>query len=69
MRVRAPRQGTLLVFVAALAGFAFVEAGLGRSLIHGDEALAFLAVLAAGLVVEGGWYAVRGTNAISPRST
>jgi len=53
----------------ALAGFAFVEAGLGRSLIHGDEALVFLAVLAAGLVVEGWWYAVRGTNAISPRST
>jgi len=53
----------------ALAGFAFVEAGLGRSLIHGDEGLVFLGVLAAGLVVEGVWYAVRGTNAISPRST
>jgi hypothetical protein len=53
----------------ALAGFAFVEAGLGRRLIHGDEGLVFLAVLAAGLVVEGVWYAVRGTNAISPRST
>ncbi len=53
----------------ALAGFAFVEAGLGRSLIHGDEGLVFLAVLAAGLAVEGAWYAVRGTNAIPPRST
>ncbi len=53
----------------ALACFAFVEAGLGRSLIHGDEALLFLGVLGVGLVVEGGWYAVRGTNAISPRST
>ncbi len=53
----------------ALAGFAFVEAGLGRSLIHGDEGLVFLGVLGAGLLVEGAWYAVRGTNAISPRST
>ncbi len=53
----------------ALAGFAFVEAGLGRSLIHGDEGLVFLGVLAAGLVVECAWCAVRGTNAISPRST
>jgi hypothetical protein len=48
----------------ALAGFAFVEAGLGRSLIHGDEGLVFLGVLAVGLVVEGVRYAVRGTNAI-----
>lgn len=53
----------------ALAGFAFVETGLGRSLIHGDEGLVFLGVLGVGLVVEGVRYAVRGTNAISPRST
>lgn len=53
----------------ALAGFAFIEAGLGRSLIHGDEGLVFLGVLGAGLTVEGAWYAVRGTNAISPRPT
>jgi hypothetical protein len=52
----------------ALAGFAFVEVGVGRSLIHGDEGLVFLGVLGAGLMVEGVWYAVRGTNAISPRS-
>jgi hypothetical protein len=52
-----------------LAGFAFVEAGLGRSLIHGDEGLVFLTVLGAGLVVEAGWYALRGTNAIPPSST
>jgi hypothetical protein len=53
----------------ALAVFAFVEAGLGRSIIHGDEALVFLGVLGAGLVVEAVWRAVRGTNAMSSRST
>lgn len=53
----------------ALAGFAFVEAGLGRSLIHGDEGLVFLGVLGAGLVVEGVRYAIRGTNAISSGPT
>lgn len=53
----------------ALAGFTLVEAGLGRSLIHGDEGLVFLGVLAAGLVFEGVWYVARGTNAVSSRST
>jgi hypothetical protein len=53
----------------ALAGFTFVEAGLGRSLIHGDEGLIFLGILAAGLLWECGWYAVRRTHAIAPRST
>jgi hypothetical protein len=49
----------------ALAGFTLFEAGLGRSLIHDDEGLMFLGVLAAGLVFEGTWYVVRGTNAVS----
>jgi len=53
----------------ALAGFTFFEAGLGRSLIHGDELLVFLGVLAAGLVFEGTWNVVRGTNAVSAPST
>lgn len=53
----------------ALAGFAFVEAALGRSVIHGDEGLVFLGVLGAGLVVEAVWCSVRGTNVISRRST
>jgi hypothetical protein len=53
----------------ALAGVAFVEAGLGRSLIHGDEGLLFLGVLAAGLVWECGWYVAYGTRAIAPRSS
>jgi hypothetical protein len=53
----------------ALAVFAFIETGLGRSLIHGDEELLFLAVLAAGLVWEATWYAARRTNAVLPRST
>jgi hypothetical protein len=48
-----------------LAGFAFVEAGLGHSLIHGDEGLIFLAVLAVGLVIEAAWWAVRGTNSMA----
>jgi hypothetical protein len=48
----------------ALGGFAFVEAGLGRSVIHGNEGLVFLAVLGAGLAVEAAWRAMRGTNAM-----
>jgi len=50
----------------ALAGFSFVEAGLGHSLIAGDEGLVFLAVLVAGLAFEGVWYLRRGTNAVTP---
>ncbi|SRR5712691_852438 len=53
----------------ALAGFTFVEAGLGRSLIHGDEGLVFLGVLAAGLLWECVWYAARRSHAVTPRST
>jgi len=52
----------------ALAGFTFVETGLGRSLIHGYEVPLFLAVLAAGLAWEAAWYALRGTHAIASRS-
>ena len=47
-----------------LAAFVFAESIIGRSLIHGDEALAFLAVLAAGLAFELAWYTLRGTNAV-----
>jgi hypothetical protein len=49
----------------ALAALSFTEAGLGRSLIHGDETLAFLAVLAAGLAFEAAWYLAHGTNAVT----
>jgi hypothetical protein len=52
----------------ALAVFTFVEAGLGHSLIGGNEPLVFLAVLGAGLVFEGAWYLARGTNAVTPIS-
>ncbi len=48
----------------ALSGFAFGEAILGYSLIHGDEQLVFLAVLVLGLGFEGAWYRLRGTNAV-----
>ena len=53
----------------ALAGFSFLEAGLGRSVIHGDEGLVFLGVLGLGLVFEAAWYVARGTNAVSSRSS
>jgi hypothetical protein len=53
----------------ALAGFSLLEAGLGRSLIHGDEGLVFLGVLGLGLAFEGAWYIARGTNAVSSRSS
>ena len=48
-----------------LALFAIVETGIGRSVIHGGEQIIFLAVLAAGLLFEGGWYLTRRTNAFS----
>lgn len=51
----------------ALSGFAFVEAGIGRSLIDGYEQPVFLGVLAVGLLFEGGWTLLRGTNAVTRR--
>ncbi|MGH7685577.1 MAG: hypothetical protein ACREN2_01970 [Candidatus Dormibacteria bacterium] len=53
----------------ALAAFCFVEAGLGRTLIGGDEALVFTAILVAAVAVEAGWVCARGTNAIRPRAS
>src|SRR5262245_43576323 len=53
----------------ALAGFTFLEAGLGRRLIPGDEGVIFLGVLAAGLLWECVWYVAYGTRAIAPRSS
>lgn len=47
-----------------LSTLAFAEAGLGRSLIWGDEQLVFLAVLALALAFELTWSSVRGTNAL-----
>lgn len=49
----------------AIAAFSFLEAGLGHSLIHGDEGLVFLGMLGVGLAFEGAWYVARGTNAVS----
>jgi hypothetical protein len=51
-----------------LALLAFVEAGLGSSVIGGYEQLVFLGVLVAALAFEGVWYLARGTNAVMPRS-
>ncbi len=49
-----------------LALFAAAEAGLGRSLMGGDEQLVFLVILAMGLIFEGAWYLVRRDNAVTP---
>jgi hypothetical protein len=48
----------------ALAIFCGGEAGLGHSLIGGNEQLVLLGVLAAGLAFEGVWYLVHGSNAL-----
>jgi hypothetical protein len=52
-----------------LALFAVAEAGLGHSLIGGDEQLVFLGILAIGLVFEGIWYLMHRTNAVTPAQT
>lgn len=51
----------------ALAGLSGAEALLGHSLINGFEGIAFLAILAAGVVFETGWYRMRGIHAVAPR--
>jgi hypothetical protein len=51
-----------------LSLFAFVEAGVGRSLIRGDEQLVFLGVLAIGLVFEAAWSRRHDGNAITQNS-
>lgn len=45
-----------------LAALAIMEAGLGRTLIHGYEQLVFLGVLATGIAFEGVWYVAKGAN-------
>lgn len=47
-----------------LALFSLTESVLGHSLIGGSEGLAFLAVLAAGLAFEAGWFLIHGNNAV-----
>lgn len=49
----------------ALSLFCLLEAALGRSLIHGDEQLIFVAVLAVAVAFEFGWWAQHGTNVVS----
>jgi hypothetical protein len=49
-----------------LALLAVAEAGLGHSLIGGNEQLMFLGILAIGLVFEGTWYLMYRTNAVTP---
>jgi len=47
-----------------LSAFCFVEAGLGRSLIGGDEQLVFLGVLGLALAFEWTWVRAHGSNAV-----
>ena len=61
------RQAHCLVTTPGWVGLslvAFAGAGLGRSLIYGDEQLVFLGVLLAALAFEGLWYLRTGTNVI-----
>lgn len=51
----------------ALGGFAFLEAGLGQSLIGGDEQLVFVVVLVVGLAFEAAWSRATGGNAVVAR--
>jgi hypothetical protein len=51
-----------------LGAFTIVEAGLGHSVIGGNEQPVFLGVLGAALAFEAIWYLTRGTNAIGPTS-
>jgi hypothetical protein len=53
----------------ALSAFAFIESGLGHSIIGGDERPVFLGVLAAGLIFECCWSAAHHTNTISTPPT
>jgi hypothetical protein len=48
----------------ALSMFIFTEAGIGHSLIAGDEQLVLLGVLAVALAFECGWYLARRSNAV-----
>lgn len=56
---------------AALALFEFAEVARGHSLIHGDESLVFLVILALAIAFEVYWRVRHGSNAvklsISPR--
>jgi len=53
----------------AFGGLTAAEAALGHSLVGGAERAVFGGVLAAGLVFECGWSAVRGTNALRRASS
>ena len=50
---------------AALGVLGLVEAGLGRSLVNGNESALFAAVLVVALVFECAWRWVHGTNALA----
>jgi hypothetical protein len=61
------RQAHCLVSAAgwlALSLVAFAEAGLGHSVIYGDEQLVFLGVLVAAFAFEGLRYVAKGSNVI-----
>lgn len=51
----------------SLSILAFIEMGLGHSLIDGYEQPAFLGILAIGVAFEGAWYLRHGNNAVVGR--
>lgn len=53
---------------AALTLFEFIEIAVGRSLIHREEGLAFLAILVAAVCFEALWRAAYGTNAVTSKA-
>ena len=50
---------------AALGVLEITEIALGRSLIHRDEGLAFLAILAVAIAFEALWRTRHGTNVVT----
>ncbi|MGH3419575.1 MAG: hypothetical protein ACRDOD_08305 [Streptosporangiaceae bacterium] len=50
----------------SLSLLTFVEAGMARSVMHGDEQPVFLGVLVGALVFEGTWFLTHHTNALNP---
>ena len=54
---------------AALFALELVEFGIGRSVLHGAESSAFVAILVIGLVFECGWQVAFGTNALTRNAT
>ena len=64
-RVHAPDSARLIIYCVVTPEPAFVEAGLGHSVIGGYERGAFVVVLVIGCVFEAAWQITRGTTAMT----